>query len=164
MHPYQIAVYYFPNYHIDPRNELLHGPGWTEWELVRHAGPRFPGHRQPRVPAWGYEDESDPAVMAKKIDAAADHAVTQFLFDWYWYDDGPFLNRGLDEGFLAAANNDRLQFALMWANHDWTDIHPYKRNGPSQPALSRPGHPADLRDPDRLRDPALLQPSLLLEA
>jgi hypothetical protein len=64
--------------------------------------------------------------MAQKIDAAADHGVDTFIFDWYWYNDGPFLQRGLDEGFLNAPNNDRLKFALMWANHDWIDIHPMK--------------------------------------
>jgi len=124
MNPYQIAAYYFPNYHSDARNAQTHGPGWTEWELVRHASPRFEGHRQPRVPMWGYEDESDPWVMARKIDAAADHGLDAFIFDWYRYDDGPYLERGLDEGFLGAPNNARLKFALMWANHDWYDIHP----------------------------------------
>src|SRR5512135_1016411 len=68
---YTVACYYFPNYHVDPRNEKQHGPGWTEWELVKRAEPRFEGHHQPNVPLWGYTDEADPAVMAKKIDAAA---------------------------------------------------------------------------------------------
>lgn len=127
----QVAVYYFPNYHVDPRNEKVHGKSWTEWELVKHARPRFPGHQQPRVPAWGHEDESAPACMARKIDAAADHGVDAFIFDWYWYNDGPFLERGLDKGFLHAANNRRLKFALMWANHDWVDIHPAKSGVPA---------------------------------
>jgi hypothetical protein len=124
--PVQIAAYYFSSYHIDPHNELVHGPGWCEWELVKRAEPRFLGHRQPRVPVWGYEDESDPAVMAKKIDAAADHGLSTFLFDWYWYDSGPYLERGLEKGFLGAPNNGRLKFAIMWANHDWNDIHPIR--------------------------------------
>lgn len=124
--PVEIAAYYFPNYHADARNEALHGPGWTEWELLKAARPRFEGHTQSLVPAWGYEDESNPAVMARKIDAAADHAVDVFLFDWYYYEDGPFLGRALDEGFLMAPNRDRLKFALMWANHTWVDIHPAK--------------------------------------
>ena len=120
-----VASYYFANYHPgDPRNEVVHGKGWSEWELVKAAKPRFPGHRQPNVPAWGYEDESDPKVMARKIAAAADHGVDAFIFDWYWYDDGPFLERALDRGFLKASNNKRLKFGLMWANHDWVDIHP----------------------------------------
>ncbi len=131
MGDYQAAAYYFPNYHPgDPRNEKWHGKGWTEWELVRRAEPRFSGHQQPRAPLWGYEDESLPAVMARKIDAAADAGLTAFIFDWYWYDDGPYLERALEQGFLEAANNSRLKFALMWANHDWADIHPATRNSP----------------------------------
>jgi hypothetical protein len=137
---YEIAAYYFPNYHEDRSNIERHGKGWTEWELVKRGSPRFPGHQQPKVPVWGYEDEADPVVMAKKIDAAADHGLTSFIFDWYWYKEGPFLQRALEEGFLGAANNDRLSFALMWANHDWEDLHPAKRNPPhaklSQGAIS----------------------------
>jgi len=121
---YQIAVYYFPNYHPDPRNAQVHGPGWTEWELVKSARERFSGHRQPRTPQWGYQDESDPQVMAQKIAAAAGHSVDAFIFDWYWYNDGPFLERGLEQGFLNAPNNHLIKFAVMWANHNWTDIHP----------------------------------------
>ena len=123
-----VASYYFGNYHPgDPRNEKLKGRGWSEWELVKAARPRFPGHHQPNVPLWGYADESDPKAMAQKIDAAADHGIDAFIFDWYYYDDGPFLDSPLDRGFLRARNNRRLKFALMWANHDWVDIHPYHR-------------------------------------
>lgn len=123
-----VASYYFGNYHPgDPRNVKSRGKDWSEWELVKAAKPRFPGHDQPKVPLWGYEDESDPKVMAKKIDAAADHGIEVFIFDWYYYDDGPFLDRPIDIGFLKAKNNHRLKFAFMWANHDWIDIHPYER-------------------------------------
>ena len=128
---YQVGAYYFPNWHVDPRNEDVHGRNWTEWELLKRAEPRFPGHQQPKRPLWGYEDESDPAVFERKINAAADHALTHFVFDWYWYDGAPFLHRGLESGYLRARNNDRLRFALMWANHDWMDIHPAKLNGNS---------------------------------
>jgi hypothetical protein len=122
--PCEVAVYYFPQYHPDARNDAWHGRGWTEWELLKAARPRYPGHRQPIVPAWGYFDESDPAWAAREIDLAADHGVTCFLYDWYWYEDGPFLHGGLERGFLGAPNNERLKFALMWANHDWVNIHP----------------------------------------
>ncbi|MDF2715450.1 MAG: hypothetical protein K0R28_2375 [Paenibacillus sp.] len=126
----QVAAYYFPNYHPDSRNAKWHGEGWTEWELVKRATPRFPGHAQPKEPLWGYEDEADPSVMAKKIDAASDHGIDSFIFDWYWYEDGPYLQRALEEGFLKAPNNDRMKFSLMWANHDWQDIHPATRSRP----------------------------------
>ena len=104
---------------------------------MRQAPPRFKGHVQPKVPAWGHEDESDPAVMAKKIDAAADHGIDAFIFDWYYYDDGPFLERALEKGFWRAPNNDRIKFAAMWANHHWTDIHPM--NMGEEPKLLYPG-------------------------
>jgi len=125
-----IAAYYFPNYHEDNRNRTVHGPGWTEWDLLRQARPRFPDHYQPRVPLWGYEDEALPPVMRRKINAAAAYGVNAFIFDWYWYEDGPFLERALLDGFLPAAADARLQFALMWANHDWLDIHPWTSGTP----------------------------------
>ncbi|MEO8396653.1 MAG: glycoside hydrolase family 99-like domain-containing protein [Chloroflexota bacterium] len=136
---YEIAAYYFPNYHVDPRNERLYGAGWTEWDLVKHAQPRFEGHRQPRIPQWGYEDEADPRVFARKIGAAVDHGLTSFIFDWYWYNDGAFLNRCLEAGYLGAENRDALKFALMWANHNWVDIFPLKRSQYQNPQLLYPG-------------------------
>lgn len=133
----QVAAYYFPNYHVDARNELTHGKGWSEWELVKAARLRFAGHYQPRVPMWGYTDEANPHVFAQKIDAAAAHGITSFIFDWYYYNDGPYLQRGLEEGYLGAPNNDRMKFALMWANHDWIDIHPARHD--VTPAVLYPG-------------------------
>lgn len=126
-----VASYYFPNYHPnDVRNEKNKGKGWAEWELVKTAKPRFPGHQQPNLPLWGFTDESDPQEMARKIDAAANHGVDAFIFDWYYYDDGPFLQRCLNDGFLKAGNVSRLKFGLMWANHDWIELHPYHRGAP----------------------------------
>jgi hypothetical protein len=133
-----VASYYFGNYHPhEPRYEKLKGTKWSEWELVKNAKPRFAGHQQPHVPLWGYGDESDPKVMAKKIDAAADHGLESFIFDWYYYDDGPFLESPITSGFLKAKNRKKLKFALMWANHDWLEIHPYHRG--EAPKLLFPG-------------------------
>jgi hypothetical protein len=134
---YELAAYYFGNYHLDHRNETQHGPGWTEWRLVEAARPRFEGHIQPKVPLWGYEDESNPAVFQRKIKAASDSGLSAFIFDWYWYDDGPFLQAALEKGYLGASNREQLKFAIMWANHDWFDIHPAKLSSP--PALQFPG-------------------------
>ena len=125
-----VAAYYYPCTHPHPRWDKAKYPGFTEWDLVRQAKPRFDGHRQPKVPVWGYLDESRPEVMAQKIDAAADHGVDVFIFDWYYYDDGPYLERALEDGFLKAENNGRMRFALMWANHDWYDIQGYNPADP----------------------------------
>lgn len=126
----QFAAYYFPNFHPDPRHTDVHGPGWTEWELLKQATPRFPGHRQPRTPMWGYENEADPTVMQKKIRCAWEHGLDAFIFDWYFYQDGLFLQQALERGFMPAADGTTLRFALMWANHNWNDIHPWAAGTP----------------------------------
>ena len=123
-------MYYWPNYHVDLRNEEKLGKNWTEWELIKKAIPRFEGHEQPRVPLWGYTDETNPQDMARAIDAMADHGVTAIIFDWYHYNDGPFLEGALRDGFLRAPNRNRLKFALMWANHDYVDIFPASQGKP----------------------------------
>ena len=35
--PYQIAAYYAPLYHRDPRTDHWQGSGWTEWGSVLAA-------------------------------------------------------------------------------------------------------------------------------
>jgi hypothetical protein len=123
--PITVAAYYYPGTHPDPRWDKNKHPGFTEWDEIKAAKPRFPGHIQPKPPVWGYQNEAEPEVMAQKISAAADHGVNAFIFDWYYYNDGPYLDDALDHGFLQATNNTRVKFALMWANHDWYDIQGY---------------------------------------
>ncbi len=113
-----IACYYYPGWHPDMVRGKMFYPGWMEWELLKQAQPQFVGHQQPKVPAWGYEDESQPEVMQRKIAAAADHGIHAFIFDWYYSNQGPMLQEALEEGFLQADNNQRLKFAVMWSNHD----------------------------------------------
>lgn len=134
----KILSYYFPDYHRDARNAAWFGEGWDEWTVVRQAVPRFPGHRQPIVPALGYSDEADPVVAQSYIDLADSHGIDGFIFDYYWYDDGPYLQRALDEGFLGAPNPQGLEFSLMWANHDLLNIFP-RTDLASTPATLRTG-------------------------
>ena len=38
MEKYQVAAYYFANYHPgDLRNAIVHGQGWSEWDVVQRA-------------------------------------------------------------------------------------------------------------------------------
>jgi hypothetical protein len=114
-----VAAYVWPSCHYGERNAEILWPEKTgEWEVIRKGTPRFAGHYQPKVPLWGYEMDDDPAVMEKWIDAATDHGVNVFIFDWYWYDGGPFLESSINNGFLKAKNKEKMQFYLMWANHD----------------------------------------------
>ena len=67
---------------------------------------------------WGYVNEADRYVAEMEIEAATDHGVNVFIFDWYWCDRMPFLEGHLNDGFLKAKNKDKMKFYLMWANHD----------------------------------------------
>jgi hypothetical protein len=128
---YTVAAYVWPSCHHDERfGKMLWPEGIGEWEVIKKGNPRFEGHYQPRLPLWGYEMDNDPRVMEKWIDAATSHGVNAFVFDWYWFDGGPFLESTLNDGFLKAKNNSKMKFYIMWANHDvkrnYWNVHKYK--------------------------------------
>lgn len=107
-----------------------HGTNWTEWALVRHATPRFPGHAQPKVPLWGEIDTGLPATWDLLNGAARAAGIEVYLWDWYWWADAPknpLLVNGLEEGFLKSASAASMKWAVMWANQDWVDRFPTKR-------------------------------------
>jgi hypothetical protein len=116
---YDVAAYVWPSYTGDEvRSRIFWPEGIGEWQSVKNAVKKFPEHDWPRKPLWGYVNEADPCVMEMQINAAADHGVNVFIYDWYWYDKHPFLENCLNDGYLKAKNNDRVKFYLMWANHN----------------------------------------------
>ncbi len=130
---YYVAAYVWPSCHDDPLGRAKLWPeGIGEWEVIKKGTPRFEGHYQPRQPLWGYEPDNDPRVVEKWIDAATDHGVNIFVYDWYWYEGGPFLESALNDGFLKARNNEKMKFYIMWANHDvrynYWNVHLYRDN------------------------------------
>jgi len=158
----RICTYYFPNWHVDQRNEKLHGKGWTEWRVLQCATPRFDGHEQPKIPLWGYEDEADPTVMARKIATAAKYGIDAFIFDWYYFADGSYRERCLQEGFLGAANRNDVEFALMWANHDPIYAHPGSWLKPGEPLWSGKTDPETfLRCTDHCLNTYMNQPNYM---
>lgn len=114
-----VAAYIWPAYTgQEPRTRMFWPDGEGEWQTVRKADAKFPGHPWPRKPLLGYQDEADPRVMEQQIELAVSHGVNVFAYDWYWFDGRPFLEQCVDQGFLGAANNEKMRFYLMWANHD----------------------------------------------
>lgn len=119
MKKYDIAAYVWPAYTGDePRSRMFWEEGIGEWQTVKNSKPKPCGYHWNRKPLWGYVNEADPYVMSMQIDAAADHGVNVFIYDWYWYDNRPFLENCLNDGFLKAHNRERMKFYIMWANHD----------------------------------------------
>lgn len=118
MSHYDAAAYIWPAYTGDePRTKIFWPEGIGEWQTVKNAVSKYAGHNWPRKPVWGYVNEADPYVMEAQIEAAADHGVNVFIYDWYWYENRPFLEQCLNNGYLKAKNKDKVKFFLMWANH-----------------------------------------------
>ena len=119
MQKYDVAAYIWPAYTGDePRTRMFWREGIGEWQSVKNAVPKENGHDWHRKPLWGYQNEADPEVMRQQIEQATAHGVNVFIYDWYWYDNRPFLENCLNDGFLKAENRDKMKFYLMWANHD----------------------------------------------
>ncbi len=132
---YDVAAFVWPSYHPDDRAKIFWPDGIGEWQTVMSNEPKYKGHEQPRYPLWGYINEADPYVAEMEINAAADHGVNVFIFDWYWYDGMPYLEGQLNDGYLKARNNDRVKFYLMWANHDVTMTWDKRNAGKPNDAL-----------------------------
>ncbi len=116
---YDIAAYIWPAYTGDePRTRIFWEEGFGEWQTVKNVITKGNDYTWNRQPVWGYQNEADPYVMQMQIEAATDHGVNVFIYDWYWYDERPFLEQCLNNGFLQAPNNHKMQFYIMWANHD----------------------------------------------
>ena len=116
---YRVCAFVWPSCHDDPLGrELLWKEGTGEWEVIKKGTPRYPGHYQPKQPLWGFEADDDPKVVERWIDTAVEYGVNTFVYDWYWYNGRPFLEGALDNGFLGARNNSKMDFYIMWANHD----------------------------------------------
>lgn len=123
MAKYDVAAYIWPAYTGDePRTRMFWKEGMGEWQSVKNSVKKYPEHNWPRKPLWGYVNEADPYVMEMEIECAYDHGVNVFIYDWYWYDNRPFLENCLNDGYLKAKNRDKVKFYLMWANHDANNL------------------------------------------
>ncbi len=110
---YDLATYVWPSYTGDEiRTRIFWPEGMGEWEIVKN--------RMSQKPLWGYVNEADPKVMEMQIEQAIKYGVNVFIYDWYWYDNRPFLENCLNEGFLKARNCNKMKFYIMWANHHAT--------------------------------------------
>lgn len=119
MKKYDIAAYVWPAYTGEEKRARMFWPeGIGEWQTVKNSVKKFPNHSWPRKPVWGYVNEADPYVMEMEIEAAVDHGINVFIYDWYWYEGSPFLENCLKNGFLKAKNRNKMKFFLMWANHN----------------------------------------------
>ncbi len=129
MRDYDIAAYIWPAYTGDEEcTRRFWEQGTGEWQTVKNptAKPQW-DFKNPQ-PLWGYVNEADPRVMEMEIEEAVNHGVNVFIYDWYWYEGKPFLEKCLNNGFLQAKNNSTIKFYIMWANHHVTNLWDKKKS------------------------------------
>jgi hypothetical protein len=114
----QVFAYYYPGFHPAPEVFTQFPENWTEWELMRNARPFFEGHYQPRVPLWGYEDETRADVMRRKLETAREYAVDSLLFISYWYFGRSVFGEPLRVALDAATADGCARPSMMWGNHN----------------------------------------------
>ncbi len=136
---YEVVAYNYPCWHPDAWFEKHFGKGWTQFQSLRDSRPLYPGHLFPKYPLWGEYNEATPEGAEREIDAAADHGIGVWMHCWYWHEGTMRCQSQLETGLLKARNRRRLKFALMWANHDWSNHWPGTSAGVTAP-MSRQRH------------------------
>lgn len=115
----RVIAYYLPQFHPLPENDMVWGPGFTEWTNVAKARPLFRGHYQPRIPAdLGFYDLRLSESRERQAEMAREAGIEGFCYWHYWMGNGKrLLNRPFDE--VLESGKPDFPFCLAWANHDW---------------------------------------------
>lgn len=124
----RVLAYVYPGWHPVPERDEAFYPGFTEWDLLERARPRFVGHRQPRVPLWGRYDDRDPAAVGRRIDLCREHGIDGWVYGHFWCRGKQVFQEALDFGFLGSVQGQRYPFALMWANRMPRRVLPVRRS------------------------------------
>ena len=116
----KILAYYLPQFHPIPENDIWHGVGFTEWNKVRTANPKFSGHYQQHIPHEdiGYYDLKSSSVLRQQAQMMKFAGVHGMVFYHYW-----FKGKMVLEDVAARLLGDEtihMPFSFCWANENWT--------------------------------------------
>lgn len=147
--PFERIAFYLPQFHRCPENDGHWGAGFTEWNNVSRAIPRFQGHYQPRLPGeLGYYDLAADHVLKRQVALAKNYGISGFMFFYYWLEGRPVLEMPV-RNFFEDKDLD-LKFYFMWANENWTrrwdgmeDEVLLRQHYSSEQALAMARHMAD---------------------
>lgn len=121
-----IGAYVYPGWHACAERDSKFVPGWSEWDLVLNAPPRFPGHNQPRLPLEGTYDDSVSSTARKQVELAVKYGVDFFVYGFFWSRGKRVFEAALDQGFLGIYGGGDFPFSLMWANRMPRGVLPVK--------------------------------------
>ncbi len=102
---YQIGVYYYPGW--SPGIKGAREP--DTWAAIK----RFP-EREPLL-GWYRDDRRE--TLDQQLAWMAGHGIDFLVFDWYWEDGRPAKQTSV-LAYLASEQRKRVQYALLWANHN----------------------------------------------
>lgn len=112
----RVLAYVYPGWHPIAERDVAFYPGFTEWDLVYESRPRFAGHVQPRLPAWGRYDDRDPDAVARRIELCGAHGIDGLVYGFFWCRGKRVFQDALDRGYLGSSTGRAFPFAVMWAN------------------------------------------------
>lgn len=119
MNDKRVIAIHLPQFHPFADNNKWWGTGFTEWNNVAKAKPRFPGHYQPHLPAdLGFYDLRVADTREQQANMAKNAGIYGFCYYHYWFNGHQLMERPLEE--ILSSQKPDFPFMLCWANENWT--------------------------------------------
>ncbi len=123
----KIIPLYLPQYHSIPENDLMWGPGYTDWDTIKKGSVLIEGQYQPRIPQNNnYYNLLDDSVKKWQIELAKEFGVYGFCAYHYWFNGKLVLEKPMEQ-YLVNKDLD-FPFFFCWANHNWDNAWDVSKN------------------------------------
>ena len=115
-----VLAYYFPQYYSFKENDMVHGDGFTDWNLFKVTNNNHLLHcKLPLEPpiGLGYYDPTLKDIRIKQASLAKKYAIDGFIYYHYWLENHVVMDEVLNN--LVDDNEPDIPFCLCFANESW---------------------------------------------